>query len=346
MAMFFRYIRLTPTFAIGMLFYYQIWPFLAAGPFAADFQDSVYRRCDGSWWSELLYLMNFIPFDSDKVCMGWTWYLGNDWWFFVVTLMVLPLYYRNKLLGWMCVTLLTAASFGVTIYLVYHYHLSVKYNDSHYLRYSYYAYSKPWCRIPAYFVGVVTHWVLDAIENRGFTRSTAPRSSKASAVSVGLWLLAVSVMVFLAMIPATDHGKMSNDWSDTVSMLYITFSRPLWSLCLAVITLLCYFDYCSCWNAVMSHRLWNIPMRLTYGAYIAHPMVIKLAAGRAVQYYEWSVMNLFYRIVGNVVCAYVLSALFWVMIEQPIGTLADALKPQKKKAMDKASSANTTSPTA
>lgn len=22
-------------------------------------------------------LRNFIPFDSDKVCMGWTWYLGN-----------------------------------------------------------------------------------------------------------------------------------------------------------------------------------------------------------------------------------------------------------------------------
>lgn len=20
---------------------------------------------------------NFIPFDSDKVCMGWTWYLGS-----------------------------------------------------------------------------------------------------------------------------------------------------------------------------------------------------------------------------------------------------------------------------
>ena len=33
------------------------------------YQQSVFRRCNRWWWSELLYLHNFMPFDSDKVCM-------------------------------------------------------------------------------------------------------------------------------------------------------------------------------------------------------------------------------------------------------------------------------------
>ena len=65
-----RYIRLTPPFALAMVMFYQIWPYFASGPFGWKFQHSIYRRCDGSWWSEMLYLMNFLPFNSDDVCMG------------------------------------------------------------------------------------------------------------------------------------------------------------------------------------------------------------------------------------------------------------------------------------
>merc|ERR1711871_712120 len=109
-----RYLRLTPSLGFVMLVYYFIWPHLATGPFAPRFQDSVYRRCDVSWWSELTYVLNFIPFDSDKVCMGWTWYLGDDMIFFIVGIFLLPIYYRSRVIGWACLGLLSAASFAVT----------------------------------------------------------------------------------------------------------------------------------------------------------------------------------------------------------------------------------------
>merc|ERR1719482_1681981 len=101
--------------------YYQIWPYLASGPFAPGFQDSIFRRCDISWWSELTYTMNLVPFDSDKVCMGWTWYLGDDMIFFIVGIFLLPLYYRSRIMGWLAVAILTAASFAVTGYLIFKY---------------------------------------------------------------------------------------------------------------------------------------------------------------------------------------------------------------------------------
>merc|ERR1719379_1337189 len=88
-----RYLRLTPSLALVMIVYYKIWVYLGFGPFAVRFQQSINQRCDGSWWSELLYTMNFVPFDSDKVCMGWTWYLGDDMIFVIITMFILPAYY-------------------------------------------------------------------------------------------------------------------------------------------------------------------------------------------------------------------------------------------------------------
>merc|ERR1711998_776050 len=121
-------------------------------------------------WSELTYTLNFVPFDSNKVCMGWTWYLGDDMIFFIIAMFILPVYHRSRCLGWITVVLLTGISFGVTTYLVVKHSLSIYVFDDHYQQYSYWAYSKPYTRIPAYFVGLVAAWILDDLEHRGITR--------------------------------------------------------------------------------------------------------------------------------------------------------------------------------
>merc|ERR1712072_1343597 len=201
-----RYIRLTPSLALAMLVYYQIWQYFGFGPFAPTFQDSVTRRCDGSWWSELTYTMNFVPFNSDDVCMGWTWYLGDDMIFFIVSILILPLYYKRRVRGWTAVAILSAASFGVTAWLVIKYKLSIYIFDEQYTRYSYYAYSKPYTRIPAYFVGLVAAWVLDAMELRGITRETRPTTRSVRMVASAAAALSIAGLVFLTFIPATDFG--------------------------------------------------------------------------------------------------------------------------------------------
>merc|ERR1719498_1770868 len=179
MAIVLRYIRLTPSLGLIMMIYYKIWVFFGEGPFAVSYQKSINERCDGSWWSELTYTMNFIPFDSNKVCMGWSWYLGDDMIFFLITLFLLPVYCSRKLAGWAAVAFLTAISFAVTIWLVTDHGLGVYVFDNHYTDYSYWAYSKPYTRIPAYFVGVVAAWVLDELESRGITRETRPMTRTA-----------------------------------------------------------------------------------------------------------------------------------------------------------------------
>merc|ERR1712019_242611 len=121
--------------------------------------------------------------------MGWTWYLGNDMIFFLVSIILLPLYYRSKLAGWLSVFVLTGISVGVTVYYVLDNHLSVKFDDYHYDDYSRIAYSNPVCRIPAYFVGIVTAWIVEEMEKRGFTRQSRPTGTGAQVTATILAIL-------------------------------------------------------------------------------------------------------------------------------------------------------------
>lgn len=321
-----RYFRLTPSLALAMLVYYGVLPYLAFGPFAVQLQDSIFRRCNGSWWSELTYTMNFIPFDSDKVCMGWTWYLGDDMIFFVLGSALVPIYHRRKKLGWLLLLCLTGLSMGVTAWLVARYHLSPYVFDGHYTEYSYYAYSKPYTRAPAYFVGISTAWFIQILEDKGVTRETLPERRWLAGLAT---TAAVAVLCLVVFIPATDFGNSKNSWNDFDSVLFLDFGRVAWAMSWATITLLCYYGYLPWTNAFLAHPGWIPFVRLTYGAYLLHPLVIKLAAGTSVQYYTFSGMDVCYRFIGNCLMAYASAIALWCLIERPIMTLTTAgLKPR------------------
>mmetsp|Transcript_66900 Transcript_66900/g.104582 ORF Transcript_66900/g.104582 Transcript_66900/m.104582 type:complete len:674 (-) Transcript_66900:112-2133(-) len=326
-----RYFRLTPSLALVMLVYYKIWVYFGYGPFAVRFQQSITQRCDSSWWSELLYTMNFVPFDSDKVCMGWTWYLGDDMIFFIITLLILPVYYSRPIYGWVMVGFLTAVSFGITAWLVLDHNLSIYVFDKHYTDYSYWAYSKPYTRIPAYFVGVVAAWILRGMEDRGITRSLQPFSVIGRKTTLAIATLSAAVLIFLVFIPITDFGDHKKSWGSVASVLYILLSRPLWAAVFAAITVLCYYDCLPIINEFLSHSVWTPLARLTYGAYLCHPLVIKLAAGTSLEYYTFSGLDLFYRATGNCVMAFSGGVVLWVLVERPALTLFSGARKANRR---------------
>ncbi|GBO13644.1 Nose resistant to fluoxetine protein 6 [Araneus ventricosus] len=76
-----RYIRLTPVYAIVILFYTFINPYLADGP---SWPDTDYdKNCHENWWWNLLYINNFQAIAGQ--CLGWSWYLANDMQFYVIS---------------------------------------------------------------------------------------------------------------------------------------------------------------------------------------------------------------------------------------------------------------------
>merc|ERR1711970_1121284 len=161
------------------------------------------------------------------------------------------------------------------------------------------------------------------------TRSAQMAATVAAALSA-------AVLIFLTFISATDFGDHKESWSSLTSVLYIDFSRPAWAACLAVLTLLCYYDYLPLLNGFMAHSYWTPLARLTYGAYLVHPLMIKLAAGRSLQFYTFNAWDIAYRWSGNTIMAFSGSVLLWCLAERPCMTLfSPARKSQTQQKNDK-----------
>merc|ERR1719498_1178929 len=181
--------------------------------------------------------MTFL--DSDKVCMGWSWYLGDDMIFFIIAMIVLPIYHRSRAAGWCSVLGLSAVSFGWTTFLIFKHNLSIYAFGDQYKEYSFWAYSKPYTRIPAYFVGLAAAWILDNMEARGITREARPSTVKAKIMASVVAVLAGLFMVFLVLIPSTDFGLHRNSWNNFATALFVNLSRPAWAACWSVVAILC-----------------------------------------------------------------------------------------------------------
>jgi len=338
-----RYLRLAPCLAFAMMIYTLIVPFMVAGPFAPRAQEAIFRRCHAStWWTPLVFIMNFLPWYNDDVCMGWTWYLGNDMIFAIIGIALLNLWKWGPRSGWATTIGIAVSSFVTTFVLIWHYKLAIIDNPGdrvHGEDYQYYLYDKPWSRIPAYLVGFVVPWLLLWAKGKyGLERGTQPRSAAAfAAVRVAFWA-AIGVIFFLLFITLSDQDggfgstRAMSNWTTPDNAFYLTFARPVWACAHAVIAVACFFDYLPIANGFLSHWVWAPLARLTYNAYLLHPLVINLRCGLAVQYYQFSYWTLFQNLLTDSTLAYAAAAVMWCLVEKPTATLTGFLlaKPTAK----------------
>ncbi|KAL3083425.1 hypothetical protein niasHS_011227 [Heterodera schachtii] len=68
-----RYLRLTPIYVLVMIMKVTVLTYVSEGPFWRPIDPNF---CRDSWWANLLYIKNFVG--QGDSCMGWTWYLAND----------------------------------------------------------------------------------------------------------------------------------------------------------------------------------------------------------------------------------------------------------------------------
>ena len=100
-----RWIRLFPLYAFVMLITTGILPLFASGPTYFLYVDGDLSSCEEIWWAHFLYVNNFfgVPPLPVNLCLGWTWYLANDFQFFLLAALLVPFYYsRPKLIFSLC----------------------------------------------------------------------------------------------------------------------------------------------------------------------------------------------------------------------------------------------------
>jgi len=143
----YRYLRLTPLYALLLATFWQLLPLAGVGPLWPHVQD-VISQCDGYWWTNLLYVNNFHPREIDRSCMSWAWYLADDFQFSLAAPLFAALYRAHRPAG-------AALVLGLLV-------VSLWSNDVYYFGDPFK--ERPYCRMAPYLYGVATAFALNGLK--------------------------------------------------------------------------------------------------------------------------------------------------------------------------------------
>ncbi|XP_035216417.1 nose resistant to fluoxetine protein 6-like isoform X2 [Stegodyphus dumicola] len=314
-----RIIRITPVYLFLLGFNILIFKYLGSGPFWGEAANVT--ECKKNWWWNLLYINNFLPIDS--MCLTWTWYLANDMQFFVLNSSLLYILWRWNYLGISIFFSLLVGSWSLTWYISYHYSiLPLFYGISNATNYVDYKeklvlgwnliYSKPYCRIGPYFIGVFLAYIL------------YQKGEKGKCIKLGVqilgWCLATSCALCVI------YGLYHVPQNSILFHFYNALSRSAFSISVAWVIYCCVTGYGGIVNSVLSYNAWIPLSRVTYCVYLFHPTVMSwfFLSQKVPVYFTHANMVVYY--LAFLFISYGIGFLISVTFEAPIINLEKLLR--------------------
>jgi peptidoglycan/LPS O-acetylase OafA/YrhL len=316
-----RFLRLTPTYAVVLAIVSQLLPSLGNGPVFSEAADSMTNSCNKYWWTNLLYINNFYPSLLES-CAGWTWYLANDMQFYIISpIMLIPLYFSGPV-GLVITGIILVGSLIVTGILAGVYNIGVS-SLSALLQpsvtvgdYGSIYYVKPYCRIAPYIVGIVVGYMIYKGVKLPFKRIVN------TIVYNGLMAFALGLIVAVVYgIYGLANGHL---YSIAEVVSYTTLSRLTWGIALSFIVLACHHKYGWWVDKILSWPFWIPLSRLTFLAYLIHPIVLYLVITALRSPAHYSNVTVAVYMVGCTVLAYAMAGLLAVLVEFPFSNIEAA----------------------
>ena len=318
-----RYLRLTMVYGFLLFFWWTLTVYFGNGHWWNAFvghKSVQMQSCEKYWWTNLLYINNFYPWRLNAECMGWSWYLANDMQFYVLApLIIIPLYYFSPV-GLVVTGLFLIASAIANGVIATNNGYTASYNlptnvtnDGE----SDDIYVKPYCRVPPYLVGLILgfliykkvrfplHWILNYV------------------IYSVIWLLSAGLCFAVVYgLYNTWHGHIL---TEAQNITYFMFSRFAWGLGLALMVFACHNGYGCVINDFLSMKFWIPLSRLTYTAYLVHPIVLTVLYGTARDTFTYTDYKVASMIVSNVVLSYGVAGVVAAFVEFPLSNLEMAV---------------------
>ncbi|KAH8317357.1 hypothetical protein KR074_009300, partial [Drosophila pseudoananassae] len=294
MMLLYRYLRLTPVYLFVVIFNDFA---VRQGLDSSVFQPAKieHNTCRIYWWRNILYINNFFP--QQEMCMMWSWYMANEMQFYVMAALLLAFarrYFKAVALTLM-VFLVSSWSLSGIISLQHHYthKVALPFESFDFL------YDKPWQRVGSYIVGMLAGYILYKVK-------TPPPVSKR--LNLSLWTGSLAVLLVVVF------GVWEGQLSEVNSAFYVGVAHTAFGCGLVWIVLSCCWGLAPTVNAILSYRvLWPLS-RLTYCAYLIHPIIMFICSSHMSGTVHLSNPLILTLFLGNAVVsfgtAFVISALF------------------------------------
>ncbi|XP_063984194.1 O-acyltransferase like protein isoform X1 [Diachasmimorpha longicaudata] len=307
----YRFCRLTTPYmyVLGVVQVAMKW-FHANSVFEPPTPD--HENCPNYWWRNLLYINTLFP--VDEMCMLWSWYVADDTQFYIVGAVILVIATNHLKVAAFSVVTLMVSSWLTTGYIALVNNHMPSSDDP--LALFDKIYDKPWTRLGPYLIGMSVGYFL-------FKTDCKVKMSRTTVV-VG-WLLSSACLLSLL------YGLYEAELSPITAAAYSSLSHSAWALGLAWIVVACSTGYGGWVNKILSAPILYPFSRVTYCAYLVHPMIIRLTAMNLDSPFHLGKDTVVVTFIGQVVLSYIVSFAVSLSFEAPIVSMLKILSPKKKK---------------
>ncbi|XP_041347289.1 uncharacterized protein LOC121367246 [Gigantopelta aegis] len=292
---FHRFIRIAPCYYILILTFTNLLPYFGKGPRWKYVSDTIHQ-CKDHWWANALFISNF--YKAGDMCMSWTYYLVNDFQFYLISPIILIPLAKYPPIGYILLLLLVAIQIVSTSVL----------NDDingNILRMGggYFAnvYAKPYCRVGVFAIGIALGYALFKAGRRVYFRKTP--------LLFG-WCVSLMTLSLVVFITYSENRVDGVHWTSSQSAMYEALSRPAWALAVSWIIFCCCIGQGGFIETFLSWNFFLPLCRITYGIYLIHPLIIVVivdSSEHLIHIGSGSVVSLFiYVLVSSIASALVL----------------------------------------
>ncbi|KAI9589996.1 uncharacterized protein LOC119639842 [Glossina fuscipes] len=304
MMLLYRYIRLTPAY-LFVIFFNDF-------SLRETFNNSIFQAtiapntCSQYWWRNILYVNNFYPLS--EICMIWSWYMANEMQFYIMATILLVVSLRYFKTAVLTLASILISSWGVAglVSLRNHYtHKVAKPFESFD-----FLYDKPWQRVGTYIMGMLTGYIIHKVK-------TPPKIS--GRIIILLWILSLGLLALIIF------GVWEGQLNEVSTAFYVSIGHTAFGFSLIWMVLSCCWGLTPTINRLLSYRcLWPLS-RLTYCAYLIHPVIMLITAFRmdgTVQLNNVLIIIVFF---GNAVVSFIAAFFISVLLEAPVVRLLKIL---------------------
>ncbi|UYV63998.1 hypothetical protein LAZ67_2006285 [Cordylochernes scorpioides] len=338
--------RLMPSYCIVMALLFMI-PLIGSGPVWFLTLDPQIQNCRNNWWTNFLFANNYL--NTDKPCLEHTWYLAVDLQLHLLGLLILLPLVRWPNMAWLMSSLVGLGSMVLCGWLTIHWNLPPTvlgaHPDPELVRCSRVGimtrvvsgvneisqkdeacwmspqrgrgqrrtrnhvsnglYFKSYPHIGPYVLGLLV----------GYYLRKNPKIKIRPAFQALFWVLAF--LMTTSVLYGAYGWNRGASYGKEISVAYAAFARTAWGLGIAWVAVACINGYGGPVNDLLSWPAWIPLSRLSYVAYLIHPLVQwtyqAFTRERLIPYhYYW-----FYLICGHFMITMGLSFIVSLLVEAP-----------------------------
>lgn len=317
-----RFVRLTPSYMFAIFLYSSFYPHIVSGPLGIIVKHTEEPNCKKYWWTNLLYINNIYPSHMMNECLGWSWYLANDMQFYVISPIFLYVMYRFKFRGallstgigiLLCVVINGAVIGSKNLPALISESFSPKASQeqkSKTLTFADDVYIKPHTRIAPYLVGLLLGFIL----SRKIYITRKPHVS----IAMFGWTIAFGIGMSVIYGPFTVFKTDGDSFNRTENIFYGAFSRLAWALALGWVIYACHNKMGGIINRFLSWKAWIPLARLTYGAYLLHPIILLFYYNSQGNPFHFQDTTTIFLYISVVVMSYLCSFIMALLIDTPV----------------------------